>query len=87
MSHHILHVLKHGCVLSKDRGFLVCRGDDKTENRIPHEDVRAVVIAARGVTLTSCIVTSVINRAASPRRWLVWLINGRIFTKPNARSG
>ena len=41
MSHHILHILKHGCVLSKDRGFLVCRGEDKSENRIPHEDVRA----------------------------------------------
>ena len=48
MSHHLLHVFKHGCVLSKDRGFLVCRGEDKSENRIPHEDVRAVIIAARG---------------------------------------
>ena len=27
MSHHILHVFKHGCVLSKDRGFLVSRGN------------------------------------------------------------
>jgi CRISPR-associated protein Cas1 len=61
MSHHILHVLKHGCVLSKDRGFLVCRGDDKTENRIPHEDVRAVIIAARGVTLTSSFVSAVLE--------------------------
>ncbi len=61
MSHHILHVLKHGCVLSKDRGFLVCRGDDKTENRIPHEDVRAVVIAARGVTLTSSFISAILE--------------------------
>ncbi len=61
MSHHILHVFKHGCVLSKDRGFLVCRGEDKSENRIPHEDVRAVIIAARGVTLTSHFVSAIME--------------------------
>ena len=61
MSHHLIHVFKHGCVLSKDRGFLVCRGEDKSENRIPHEDVRAVIIAARGVTLTSSFVSAVLE--------------------------
>lgn len=61
MSYHILHVLKHGCVLSRDRGFLVCRGEDKAENRIPHEDVRAVIIAARGVTLTSSFVAAILE--------------------------
>ena len=61
MSQHILHVFKHGCVLSKDRGFLVCRGEDKSENRIPHEDMRAVIIAARGVTLTSSFVSAVLD--------------------------
>lgn len=61
MSHHILHVLKHGCVLAKDRGFLVCRGEDKTESRIPHEDLRAVIIAARGVTLTSNFLSAVLE--------------------------
>jgi CRISPR-associated protein Cas1 len=61
MSHHILHVFKHGCILSKDRGFLVCRGEDKSENRIPHEDLRAVIIAGRGVTLTSSFVSAVLE--------------------------
>jgi CRISPR-associated protein Cas1 len=61
MSHHLLHVFKHGCVLSKDRGFLVCRGEDKSENRIPHEDVRAVIIAARGVMLTSNFVSAILE--------------------------
>src|SRR2546426_903220 len=61
MSHHILHVLKHGCVLSKDRGFLVCRGEDKSENRIPCEDLRAVIISARGVMLTSSFVSAVLE--------------------------
>src|SRR5688500_17005125 len=61
MSQHILHNLKHGSVLSKERGFLVCRGEDDTENRLPHEDVRAVIIAARGVTLTSSFVSAVLE--------------------------
>ena len=61
MSHHILHVFKHGCVLSRDRGFLVCRGEDKSENRIPHEDMRAVIIAARGVTLTAGFISAVLE--------------------------
>ncbi len=61
MSHHILHIFKHGCTLSKDRGFIVCRGEDKTENRIPHEDLRAVIIAARGVMLTSSFISAVLE--------------------------
>ena len=61
MSHHVLHVFKHGSLLSKDRGFLVCRGEDKTENRIPYADLRAVIIAARGVTLTSNFVSAVLE--------------------------
>ena len=61
MSFHVLHILKHGCCLLKERGFLVCRGEDKSENRIPHEDIRAVIIAARGVTLTSSFITAVLE--------------------------
>lgn len=61
MSHHVLHVFKHGCVLSKDRGFLVCKMPGQAENRIPHEDVRAVIIAARGVTLTSSFMSAVLE--------------------------
>jgi CRISPR-associated protein Cas1 len=47
--------------LSKDRGFLVCRGEDKSENRIPHEDLRAVIIAAREVTLTFSFISAVLE--------------------------
>lgn len=61
MSFHILHISKHGATLSKDRGFIVCRGEDKSENRIPHEDLRAVIIAARGITLTSSFVSAVLE--------------------------
>lgn len=61
MSFHILHVLQHGAILSKDRGFAVCKAEDKEERRLPIEDVRAVIIAARGVTLTSNFVSAVLE--------------------------
>ncbi|MBI3880160.1 MAG: type II CRISPR-associated endonuclease Cas1 [Verrucomicrobia bacterium] len=61
MSYHILHVFKHGSILGKDRGFLVCKGADGSDARIPHADVRAVIIAARGVTLTSNFVAAIME--------------------------
>jgi len=61
MSYHILHVLQHGATLAKERGFIVCRAQDQTERRMPHEDLRAVIIAARGVTLTSSFVSAVLE--------------------------
>jgi CRISPR-associated protein Cas1 len=61
MSFHVLHILQHGALLSKDRGFIVCRGQDGAERRLPHTDLRAVVIAARGVTLTSHFVSSILE--------------------------
>lgn len=53
MSHHILHVLQHGVILGRDRGFIVCRSENLPERRLPLEDIRAVIIAARGVCLSS----------------------------------
>ncbi len=64
MSHHIIHILKHGCSLHRDRGFVVCRGDDHSENRIPIEDVRAVIIAARGVQMSSNFISGVLEQHA-----------------------
>ncbi len=61
MSFHVLHVMQHGALLSKDRGFIVCKAQDGTERRLPHTDIRAVVIAARGVTLTSHFVSSILE--------------------------
>lgn len=61
MSFHVLHVLQHGAILAKERGFIVCRGPDQPERRMPHEDLRAVIIAARGVTLTSNFVAAVLE--------------------------
>ena len=62
MSWHILHVFKHGTLLAKENGFIICRGRDGTELRRPHDDIRAVIIAARGVTLTSNFISAVLER-------------------------
>ena len=64
MSYHVLHVLKPFCSLSKDRGFIVCRALDNTENRLPFEDIRAVVVAARGVNMSSSFVSSILETNA-----------------------
>lgn len=59
MSYHILHVFQHGSTLAKDRGHIVCRDTEGQEKKMPHMDVRAVVIAARGVTLTSNFMSTI----------------------------
>ena len=41
MSFHVLQVLQHGAILAKEQGFIVCRAPDKTERKLPHEDIRA----------------------------------------------
>jgi len=64
MSHHILHVFQHGAVLGRQRGFIVMRAQDDSERRLPLDDMRAVVIAARGVTLTSNFLSGLLERDA-----------------------
>jgi len=61
MSHHILHVLQHGAILGRERGFITSRVDGQGERRLPLDDVRAVIIAARGVTLTSSFLSGLME--------------------------
>jgi CRISPR-associated protein Cas1 len=66
MSYHVVHVLTHGALLAKERGMLICRppkdSEDGLERKLPLEDIRAVVIAARGVTLTSNAVAAILEQ-------------------------
>lgn len=64
MSHHILHVFQHGAVLGRERGFIVCRTNDQPDRTLPLHDVRAVIIAARGVTLTSSFLSGLLEKDA-----------------------
>lgn len=65
MSYHILHVLTHGALLARNHGHLVLRppknAEDARERTLPLEDLRAVVIAARGVTLTSNAISGILE--------------------------
>ena len=64
MSHHILHIFQHGATLARERGFIVCRAEDKTERTLPLDDIRAVIIAARGVLLTSNFLSAMLEQDA-----------------------
>ena len=64
MSHHILHVFQHGAILGRERGFITCKANDQPERRLPLDDVRAVIIAARGVTLTSNFISGLLETDA-----------------------
>lgn len=66
MSYHVVHILTHGCMIGRDRGMLVCRppkdAEDAQERKRPMEDIRALVIAARGVTLTSNAMAGILEQ-------------------------
>src|ERR1039458_8273562 len=64
MSHHILHVFQHGAILGRERGFITCKADGQAERRLPLDDVRAVIIAARGVTISSNFLSGLLETDA-----------------------
>jgi CRISPR-associated protein Cas1 len=64
MSHHILHVFQHGAILGRERGFITCKANDQPERRLPLDDVRAVIIAARGVTISSNFLSGLLETDA-----------------------
>jgi CRISPR-associated protein Cas1 len=66
MSYHVIHILTHGSTLARERGSLVCRPPKTALNErvreLPLEDIRAVIIAARGVTLTSNAISGILEQ-------------------------
>lgn len=66
MSYHVVHILTHGATLARERGMLVCRPPKTALNErakeLPLEDIRAVIIAARGVTLTSNAISGILEQ-------------------------
>jgi CRISP-associated protein Cas1 len=67
MSFHILHILQPGAFLAKERGFLICRPPEesgKPSRRMALEDIRAIVIAARGVTLSATALAALLEHEA-----------------------
>ena len=64
MSFHIVHILQHGSHLSIDRGFLVCEAPDSPERRAPFGDIRAVILAARGISFTGATFAKLLAQGA-----------------------
>lgn len=60
MSYHILHIFNHGSVLKKNRGLLVCESPHNPSRKIPIDDVRAIIVAAKGVTITSQVFSTLL---------------------------
>lgn len=64
MSHHIVHVVSHGARLLLERKQLVCLTPEGRRMRLPVEDLRAVVIAARGVSFSGEALGAVLDADA-----------------------
>ena len=62
MSFHILHIFSHGSYLHKDRGRIYLTAGDRHEKSLPIENVKAVIIAARGISLSSQLIGSLLDR-------------------------
>ena len=92
MSHHVLHVLQHGAVLGRERGFITCRVEGQDDRRLPLDDMRAIIIAARGVTLTSNFLSGLMETDAivlhcderyQPCGWTSTRRDRKLNTAPN----
>lgn len=56
MTYHILHITTPNVSLYTDKGFFCCKFDDESENRLPIDDIRAIIIATHQVIFTnSCL--------------------------------
>lgn len=63
MSFHILHILTHGSRLFKKRGSLIFTNEKENINKqIPIEDIRAIVIAAKGITFSDGLLSSLLSK-------------------------
>ena len=64
MSYHIIHLLQPNTYVHAQRGFLVCKYDNDTENRVALSDVRAVVVASKGVYFSNTVVARLLDQDA-----------------------
>ncbi len=64
MSHHIVHVLTHGTKLALERRQLACVLPEAAPKSLPVDDIRAVIIAARGVSITPDALAAILDADA-----------------------
>jgi CRISPR-associated protein Cas1 len=61
MSWHILHILSHSARLKKYRGHLQLIKDEQRVQQIPLEDLKCVVLASRGISLSSNVLSALLE--------------------------
>lgn len=57
-----MHVFTHGAYLSKERGRIVLEDSTSKKKGLPIEDLKAIIIAARGVTFSSNLISSLLRQ-------------------------
>ena len=65
MSYHVIHIRTHGAVLKRHRGrirLMPPDGSEQPERSIALEDIKALIIAARGVTITSATFSALLEQ-------------------------
>jgi len=62
MSYHILHLTTSNIILYCDKGFLFCKFDDESENKIPIDDLRAIIVATHQVTFTNYCLARLLEK-------------------------
>lgn len=60
MSFHIVHIFDHGGSLYKERGRMYFRGGEGLKS-LPIENIRAIIIASRGLSLSSQVVSALLE--------------------------
>jgi len=64
VSHHIVHVVSHGTRLLLERQQLICISGEGVKKSIPTEDLRAVIIAARGTSFSGEALGAILDANA-----------------------
>jgi CRISP-associated protein Cas1 len=62
MSYHILHLLTPDCFVGTDRGFIVCKYKNGSENKLALADIRAVVAIAQGISFSNSCLAKLLSQ-------------------------
>lgn len=63
MSYHILHITQK-CSLSVDRGLLVCKLPNGSQNKIAITDIRAIIVTVQGVCFSNECIARLLEQNA-----------------------
>ncbi len=98
MSYHILHITTPSSTLFSDRGLLFCENKSEEKNSIAIADLKAIIIATHGVTLTNNCLAKLLennviilhcNSSYKPVGWSVPLeriVRPQVFYKQIERN-